>query len=104
MRAFLAEQYLPAAGADTAARGAGAARQAAEQMTREGTPVQFVRSIFVPEDETCIHLYLAESIEAVHAAAGRAALRIERVSEAVSHSGSLEDRVPDEPRRRKRGW
>jgi hypothetical protein len=92
MRAFVAEQYLPADGAAAAACGADAAGRAAEQLTREGTPVQFVRSIFVPADETCFHLYLAESIEAVHAAAGRAALRLDRVSEALSHPGPTRDR------------
>ena len=91
MRAFVAEQYLPSDGAAAAARGADAAGRAAEQLTRDGTPVQFVRSIFVPEDETCFHLYLAESVEAVQAAAGRAALRLERVVAAVSHSGSAAD-------------
>jgi len=92
MRAFVAEQYLPADGAAAAARGADAAVRAAEQLTREGTPVRFVRSIFVPEDETCFHLYLAESIEAVRAATGRADLRVEHVAEALSHSGSTQDR------------
>jgi hypothetical protein len=84
MREFVAEQYLPAGGAETAVRGAGAARLAAEQLTREGTEVQLVQSIFIPEDETCIHLYLADSIEAVRAVAARAALSLERVAEAVS--------------------
>jgi Protein of unknown function (DUF4242) len=92
MRAFVAEQYLPAKAAATAAYGAEAAGRAAEQLTREGTPVRFVRSIFVPEDETCFHLYLAESIEAVHAAAGRASLPVERVAEAFSHAGPARDR------------
>jgi hypothetical protein len=84
MQEFVAEQYLPADGAGAAARGARAARRAAEQMTREGTRVQFVRSIFIPEDETCIHLYRAVSIEAVRAAATRASLRLERVAAAVT--------------------
>jgi hypothetical protein len=92
MRAFVAEQYLPSDGAEAAARGADAAQRAAEQLTRDGTPVQFVRTIFVPEDETCFHLYLAESAEVVHAAAGRAALRLDRVVAAVSHSGATPDR------------
>jgi hypothetical protein len=88
MRAFVAEQYLPAAGADNAALVADAARAAAEQLTREGVAVEFVQSIFIPEDETCIHLYLSDSIEAVQAAAGRAELSPDRVSEAVSWSGA----------------
>src|SRR5262245_37544135 len=57
MREFLAEQYLAAADFDVATGRAGAARRAAEQLTSEGTPVHFVRSIFIPEDETCLHLY-----------------------------------------------
>jgi hypothetical protein len=83
MREFVAEQYLPAAGANAAVKLAGAARKAAEQLSCEGTPVQFMRSIFIPEDETCIHLYWAESAEAVHVAAARASLRLERVAEAM---------------------
>ncbi|HWE33630.1 MAG TPA: nickel-binding protein [Solirubrobacteraceae bacterium] len=88
MREFVAEQYLPADGRAAAAGGAGAARAAAEELTREGTAIEFVRSIFIPEDETCLHLYLAESRDAVRALAGRAALRLERVTEAVTDSGA----------------
>jgi hypothetical protein len=84
VREFVAEQYLPADGAETAARGADAACSAAEQLSREGVAVQLVRSIFIPQDETCIHLYRGDSIEAVQAVAGRAALSLERVTEAVS--------------------
>jgi hypothetical protein len=91
MREFVAEQYLPAGGAETAARDAGAARCAAEQLTREGVAVQFVQSIFIPEDETCIYLYAAESAESVRAVAGRAALSLERVAEAVRLSGAPDD-------------
>lgn len=68
--------------------GAQRARLAAEQVTREGQQVAFVRSIFVPDDETCFYLYEAESSAAVSEAARRAALRVERVAEAVSASAS----------------
>jgi hypothetical protein len=88
MREFVVEQYLGAACSQVAADRAGAARLAAEQLTSEGTPVQFVRSIFIPEDETCIHLYRAESVDAVRAVAARALLAIERIAEAVSDSGA----------------
>jgi hypothetical protein len=84
MQEFVAEQYLPSDGSRTAARCARAARRAAEQMTREGTRVQFVRSIFIPEDETCIYLYRADSIDAVRVAATRASLRLDRVAKAVT--------------------
>jgi hypothetical protein len=88
MREFVTEAYLPAARSDVAASRAGAARDAAEQLTSEGTPVHFVHSIFIPEDETCLHLYRAESIDDVRAVATRASLPVDRIAEAVSDSGS----------------
>jgi hypothetical protein len=60
------------------------ARRASEQLTREGTSVRFVRTVFVPEDETCFHLYEAASADAVCEAARRAGLPLERVIEAIS--------------------
>ena len=88
MREFVAEQYISGSDADGAQRGADAARLAAEQLTREGTPVEFVRSIFIPRDETCIYVYKAGSIEAMQAALARTTLRFERVSEAVTGHGT----------------
>jgi hypothetical protein len=84
MREFVAEQYLSAAAPSANVKLAGVARRAAEELSCEGTQVRFVRSIFIPEDETCFHFYLAESAEAVQVAAARASLRLERVAEAVS--------------------
>jgi hypothetical protein len=84
MTEFLVEVYLSRSGGadESAAR----ARRAAEELTREGTPVQYLSSIFVPADETCFFLYQAASAEAVHEAARRASLAFERVSEAVAES------------------
>jgi hypothetical protein len=67
---------------------------AAEQLTREGTRVRLVRSILVPEDETCFYLFRAQSGDAVRAAAARAGLRFERVVEAVGERAS----APSSPR------
>ena len=58
--------------------------RAAEELTREGTPVRFLRTIFVPAEETCFYLYQASSVKAVVEAAGRAGLKFERVTEAFS--------------------
>jgi len=57
-------------------------------MSREGTPVSYLRSIFAPEDETCFYLYEAGSAEIVREAARRAALPSERVTEVVSKGGT----------------
>ena len=91
MRDFVGEQYVSAEDPDAAARRSRAAREASEQLVLEGTRVRYVHSIFIPDDETCLHLYQAESIEAVHNAARRASLRLERVAEAIVDVGALDD-------------
>jgi hypothetical protein len=83
MSEFLVEAYVSRAAAAVATAGAEDVSQAAEQLTREGTPVRFLRSILVPADETCFYLYRAQSAEAVREAATRAGLRFDRVSEVV---------------------
>ena len=50
--------------------------------------MRFLRSVFVPEDETCFYLYEAASAEAVREAARRAALQSGRVAEALTDSGA----------------
>ena len=64
---YLLELYLP--------RGNAPAGRA--ELTAAGAKV--LRSIVVPEDETCYLLCEAESVEAVRDAARRAGLRFERV-------------------------
>jgi len=84
MAEFLVEVYLSRC--DGVEARAAQAREAAERLTREGTSVRYLSSIFVPEDETCFFLYQAASAEAVREADRRAALPFERVSEAVAES------------------
>lgn len=80
MTEFIAELYVARADGEGAARGAERARRAARALTREGTPVRYLRSIFVPEDETCFLLLEAASADDVHAAMRRAALRCDHVA------------------------
>jgi hypothetical protein len=60
------------------------AREAASTLTLAGTPVRYVRTIFVREDETCFHLFEAASAESVREAARRALLSPQRIVEAES--------------------
>jgi len=60
------------------------ARRASEELTREGRQVRFLRSVFVPEDETCFYLYEAASPGDVREAARRAELPLIRVVEAIT--------------------
>jgi hypothetical protein len=57
--------------------------RAADELTGEGRPVRLLRSIFVPEDETCFVLVEAATAETVRETARRAALPCERVVEAT---------------------
>jgi hypothetical protein len=81
---YLVEVYLPrrdeAALADAAKR----ARAASEQVASEGTSVRYLRTIFVPEDEICFHVYEAETPDAVSDASARAQIAYERIMRAVS--------------------
>jgi hypothetical protein len=83
MAEFLVEVYI-SRGAASVDSSLDRARLGAQRVTQEGTPVRYIRSIFVPEDETCFLVYEAASAEAVHAAVQCAALPFERVSEAVA--------------------
>ena len=84
MDQYLVELYLPrrdeAALADAAMR-AGAACDA---LASEGTHVRYLRTIFVPQDEICFHLYEAQAADAVGEASLRAEIAYERIVRAVS--------------------
>jgi hypothetical protein len=71
--------YQPRADASASAR----ARAAAKAVSRGGMPIRYVRSIFVPEDETCFHVFESSSREAVVAATERAAFAFARIAEAA---------------------
>jgi hypothetical protein len=83
MTEFLGEMYVSrnngAAVEDDEAR----VRGAAAQLSGEGRHVRFVRTIFVPEDETCFYLFEAASEGTVREVGLRAALPFDRVSESM---------------------
>lgn len=90
MPEYLAELYLSRSDRRALLNGAESARRAAEEVTREGLEVRYVHSIFVPDEETCFFLYEAVSADAVREAARRAALPLERVSEAFTEPKGVE--------------
>jgi hypothetical protein len=59
-------------------------RRAAAELTGEGTPVRYLHSIFVPEDETHFVLCEAGSADAARETARRAGLGAVRVVDAIS--------------------
>ena len=95
---FLVEFYVSRPDAAAVDSGAQRARAGAEELTREGTPVRYLRSIFVPEDETCFFLYDGASADAVREAATRAGLPFERVAGVITSSSSGAPSVQRRPK------
>lgn len=88
---FLVECYASAVPPEGVRRSAARAHAAAEELAHEGTPIRYVRAIFVPADETCFFLYEADSADVVREAVRRAGLSYERVSESLT---TKEDEFP----------
>lgn len=86
MTEFLVELYVSRAGAGDLDRCAERIHLAATELSREGTPVRYLRRIFIPQDETCLLLYEADSPDVVREATRRADVPFERVVEALAGS------------------
>jgi Protein of unknown function (DUF4242) len=82
MATYLAEVYAPEATELTEL--AGQVRTAAEALARDGIAVRYLRSILIPEDETCFHVLEAPSTEAVAETGSRASLTFSRIVEALT--------------------
>jgi hypothetical protein len=83
MPSFLVELYLPRSTAEDLRTAGERARAAAAELSAEGVPVHYVRTTYLPEDETCFHVFVAETAEAVDEVCRRAALVHARVTPAV---------------------
>ncbi len=84
MTEFLVELYVSKTDCDAVTVTLAHLHRAAAQLTVERRAVRVVRSIFVPEDETCFFLVEATSAEDVRETARRASLECERVVEAAA--------------------
>jgi Protein of unknown function (DUF4242) len=80
---YTVELRLPATGWTELQSATARARQATDEMRREGAQVRFLRSVFVPEDDACFFLYEGPSAQSVRAAAARAKLGVLRVDAAL---------------------
>jgi hypothetical protein len=91
VRCFLAELYMPTARAAAGElnRVRDRARVAADELSRNGTPIRYFHSIYVPIDEICFLLYEAESSATVEAALAQAELAHDRLLE------TLTDQAPE---------
>ena len=83
MPTYLVEAYLPRSPAQEARAAGRRARAAAEELSREGVPIRYVRTTFLPDDETCFHLFEAVSADAVEEVSRRAELGRARIVSAL---------------------
>ena len=86
MQGYVVEVYLPQARARDAQITARRARAAAEELALDGLPIRYLRTTFLPDDETCFHFFEASSLDVIEQAIGRAALGRARVVPAVDAS------------------
>lgn len=92
MPSYLVEVYLPRAQADEARASGRRARAAAEELSGEGVSIRYVRTTFLPDDETCFHLFEAPELAAVEEVSRRAALGCARIVGAIEASGGVTGR------------
>jgi hypothetical protein len=83
MGEFMLELYVSRSDRDAVLARAQRARTCAKQVRREGAAVRLSLVIFVPEDETCLLVYEAASIESVRRCAHLAGLSVEHIVEAI---------------------
>jgi len=86
---YLVETFLPRGAVGLREMRDRRARSAAEGMTREGTPIGFEGSVYVPEDEICFFTFAAATDADAMLVARRAGLEPLRVVEAIP-SGKVE--------------
>jgi hypothetical protein len=83
MPEYMLELYASRSGGAAVTDHADRAGRAAERLPQDRGSVRYLRSIFVPEDETCFLVFEAESAEDVRRAASLARLPANHVVEAL---------------------
>ena len=77
------EAYFPRDNSDRLSEVAARIRDAAEEARVDGLDVRYLFPIFVPGDETCLHLFAGPSTDAVGEVSSRAGVQYDRIVEAI---------------------
>ena len=83
MSTYIAERYLPGITQEQLLDAARRAKLATAEMTTAGTPVTYLRSTFLPGDQTCYCLFEGPSEQAVRQVNDNAEIPYERIIPAV---------------------
>jgi hypothetical protein len=79
MPSYVVERYRSRSDPDSLRAVADRLAAGARDAGPRGTSVRYVHTIFLPDDETCLHLFEADSEADVRAVARRAGLDVDRV-------------------------
>ncbi len=83
MATYVVERHLPRFTSEQLAAAAARAKSTTADMTREGTPIRYLRSIFIPGEDKCFCVFDGPSASSVEEANNRAEIPFERVVEAL---------------------
>ncbi|MFQ5954587.1 MAG: DUF4242 domain-containing protein [Kiloniellales bacterium] len=83
MPKYMVERHLPGITPDQLQAAATRGKNTTAEMTRQGTPVRYLRSTFVPGEDKCFCLFDAPSADAVKVANERAQIPFERIVDAM---------------------
>ncbi|HJR62612.1 MAG TPA: DUF4242 domain-containing protein [Gemmatimonadaceae bacterium] len=78
----MADRELPGISMEQLADAQRAAIQTSQQFTKEGKPVRYLRSMFVPEEAHCMCLFEADSAQTVREVNEKAGIPFKRIVEA----------------------
>jgi len=81
---FLVERYWPGVRADTHAAAMARGKRTAAALRHEGRQIEYLRSTLVPEQETVLCIFEAETPELVAELNDRAEFHYDRIAEAVA--------------------
>jgi hypothetical protein len=95
---YLVEAYVSGCGPEELEQIAAQAAKAAEELEGQGKSVRYLRSIFVPEEETCFHVYAASSAGDVRDASERAGICPERIAAAIQADAFRQAAAPRAPK------
>lgn len=83
MDTFMVESYWPGVTAEAFAESDARAKEAAAELSSQGTGARYLDSILVPEDESVFYVVEEGSAEAAAELARRAQIRVDRVVRCV---------------------
>jgi V8-like Glu-specific endopeptidase len=83
MKVFVAERHLPGITVEQLGEAQAAAIRESDRASASGTPVHYLRSMYVPGDERCACLFEAENADDVRRVNDAAGVPYTRVVEAL---------------------